>query len=127
MFYSEHRREMSVHFRNLYLLVKMIGETDNVDEGGNIMLKEVDRVTYAKSIRGQLSEGEMLFLRYNCLTDRGDKMKPLVNQFNLLKHLPIMSLLEFRAHRNKISSQREINTLDSHFIILDCERFYITV
>ena len=118
---------MSVHFRNLYLLVKMIGETDNVDEGGNIMLKEVDRVTYAKSIRGQLSEGEMLFLRYNCLTDRGDKMKPLVNQFNLLKHLPIMSLLEFRAHRNKISSQREINTLDSHFIILDCERFYITV
>lgn len=118
MFYSEHRREMSVHFRNLYLLVKMIGETDNVDEGGNIMLKEVDRVTYAKSIRGQLSEGEMLFLRYNCLTDRGDKMKPLVNQFNLLKHLPIMSLLEFRAHRNKISSQREINTLDSHFIIL---------
>ena len=53
---------MSVHFRNLYLLVKMIGETDNVDEGGNIMLKEVDRVTYAKSIRGQLSEGEMLFL-----------------------------------------------------------------
>lgn len=117
-FYSEHRREMSVHFRNLYLLAKYIGETDNVDEEGDIKITEDDRVEYAKSIRGQLSEGEMLLLRYNCLTSRGEKMRTFVNQFNLTKHLPIMSLLEFRKHRDKLRSDRDANTLDTHFIAL---------
>lgn len=117
-FYSEHRREMSVHFRNLYLLAKYIGETDNVDEEGDIKITEHDRVEYAKSIRGQLSEGEMLLLRYNCLTSRGEKMRTFVNQFNLIKHLPIMSLLEFRKHREKLRSYRDANTLDTHFIAL---------
>lgn len=117
-FYSEHRREMSVHFRNLYLLTKYIGETDNVDEEGDIKITEDDRVEYAKSIRGQLSEGEMLLLRYNCLTSRGEKMRTFVNQFNLTKHLPIMSLLEFRKHRDKLRSDRDANTLDTHFIAL---------
>ena len=117
-FYSEHRREMSVHFRNLYLLAKYIGETDNVDEEGDIKLTEQDRVEYAKSIRGQLSEGEMLLLRYNCLTSRGERMRTFVNQFNLTKHLPIISLLEFRKHRDKLRSDRDANTLDTHFIAL---------
>lgn len=117
-FYSEHRREMSVHFRNLYLLAKYIGETDNVDEEGNVKLTEQDRVEYAKSIRGQLSEGEMLLLRYNCLTSRGEKMRTFVNQFNLIKHLPVMSLLEFRRHRVKLRSYRDANTLDTHFMAL---------
>lgn len=118
VFYSEHRREMSVHFRNLYLLAKYIGETDHVDEEGDVKLTEQDRVEYAKSIRGQLSEGEMLLLRYNCLTTRGEKMRTFVNQFNLIKHLPIMSLLEFRKHRDKLRSCRDANTLDTHFIAL---------
>lgn len=116
--YANHRREMSVHFRNLYLLAKFIGETDNVDEEGKWKIKESDRVEYAKSIRGQLSEGEMILLRYNCLTNRGAKMRPFVNQFNLIKHLPLMSLLEFKRHRSKLNSDREANTLDSHFIEL---------
>lgn len=116
--YAQHRREMSVHFRNLYLLTKFIGETDNFDEDGKWKIKEADRVEYAKSIRGQLSEGEMILLRYNCMTSRGEKMRPFVNQFNLIKHLPLMSLLEFRIHRSKLNSDREANTLDSHFIEL---------
>ena len=117
-FYSEHRREMSVHFRNLYLLAKFVAETDNVDEDGNVKLTETDRVEYAKSIRGQLCEGEMLLLRYNCLTSRGEKMQTFINQFNLIKHLPVMSLLEFKKHRNHLTSQRQINTLDTHYIEL---------
>lgn len=117
-FYSEHRREMSVHFRNLYLLAKLVAETDNVDEVGNLKIRETDRVEYAKSIRGQLCEGEMLLLRYNCLTDRGEKMQSFVNQFNLIKHLSVMSLLEFKKHRVKLRSDREASTLDSHFIEL---------
>lgn len=117
-FYSAHSREMSVHFRSLYLLAKFVAETDNVDEEGNVKLTEPDRVEYAKSIRGQLSEGEMLLLRYNCLTSRGEKMQTFVNQFNLIKHLPVMSLLEFRKHRRHLNSKRQASTLDTHYIEL---------
>lgn len=117
-FYSAHRREMSVHFRNLYLLAKFVAETDNVDEEGNVKLTEADRVEYAKSIRGQLSDGEMLLLRYNCLTSKGEKMQTFVNQFNLIKHLPVMSLLEFRKHRKHLASDKHVSTLDTHYIEL---------
>ena len=117
-FYSAHRRELSVHFRNLYLLAKYVAEIDNIDGDGVVKITEPDRVVYAKSIRGQLSEGEMLLLRYNCLTSRGEKMQTFVNQFNLIKHLPVMSLLEFRKHRILLSSDKHANTLDTHYIEL---------
>ena len=60
----------------------------------------------------------MLLLRYNCLTSRGEKMRTLINQFNLIEHLPIMSLFEFRKHREKLRFYRDANTLDIHFIAL---------
>lgn len=37
-----------MHFRNLYLLAKLVAETDNVDEVGNLKIRETDRVEYAK-------------------------------------------------------------------------------
>ena len=117
-FYASHRREMSVHFRNLYLLAKLVGETCSLDEEYNWVIKDKDRVEYAKSIRGQLSEGEMILLRYNCLTSRGEKMRPFVNQFNFIKHMPVMSLFEFKKHRSKLNSDREANALDSHYVEL---------
>lgn len=86
-FYAENRTECSVHFRVLYLLVSLIAEAD---------IDEESRVMYAKCIRGQLSEGEMAVIRYNCMTANGTKMQQFVNQFNLLKHLPLMSIFEFR-------------------------------
>lgn len=45
-------------------------------------------------------------------------MQSFVNQFNLIKHLSVMSLLEFKKHRVKLRSDREASTLDSHFIEL---------
>mgnify|MGYP000013624214 CR=1 FL=1 len=118
-FYSEHRREMSVHFRNLYLLAKLVAETDNVDEVGNLKIRETDRVEYAKSIRGQLCEGEMLLLRYNCLTDRGEKMQSFVNQFNSYQTFVCDVTLGIQKTSGKIiRSDREASTLDSHFIEL---------
>ena len=57
--YTRNRRELSVHFRMLYLLCKLTAEEK---------MKDVLRASYSKSIRGQLSEGELLLLRYNgCL------------------------------------------------------------
>lgn len=88
----------------LYLLAKLTAEEKMEDEKY--------RVSYAKCIRGQLSEGEMLLLRYNCYTTYGKLMGQYINQFNLLKHLPIMSLLEFNNWRKTIGDQEKINALD---------------
>lgn len=108
-FYAANRVECSVHFRLLYLLVGLIAESDLDDDS---------RVLYAKCIRGQLSEGELAVVRYNCLTENGKKMQPFVNQFNLLKHLPLMSIFEFRKWKTLIDKDDQMSAIDTLFIAL---------
>lgn len=108
-FYAQNRRACSVHFRVLYLLVRFI------EEG---KIREEDRVLYIKSIRGQLTDGELLLLRYNCLTDLGEAMRKYVNHFNLLKHISLMSLLEFKQWSKKLANDHEKAALDAVFIAL---------
>lgn len=108
-FYSKNRRELSIHFRLLYLLVRLLAEAD---------IEEYDRVQYAKCVRGQLSDGEMILLRYNCQTQNGKAMRTYVNHFNLLKHIPMMSMLEFRKWKDLIKDSNERSALDSLFITL---------
>lgn len=107
--YTINRQNFSVHFRMLYLLTKLTAEEK---------IHESYRVSYAKTIRGQLSEGELLLLRYNCLSIYGVRMRTYVNKFNLIKHLPIMSLLEFTKWKNIIQDTNLINSIDQLFINL---------
>lgn len=107
--YTNNRRELSVHFRMLYLLCKLTAEEK---------MKDVLRASYSKSIRGQLSEGELLLLRYNGYTPYGQKMQQYLNQFNLLKHLPVMSLLEFSYWRRMVGQEQKISALDQLYLEL---------
>ena len=108
-FYAENREQLAVHFRGLYQLMRLVAESD---------IDEDDRVLYAKCIRGQLSDGELVILRYNCLTDNGFAMRRFVNHFNLLKHLPLMSLFEFRTWADMLPDKYMRSALDSTFISL---------
>ena len=108
-FYAQNRMACSVHFRVLYLLVRFI------EEG---KIREDDRVLYIKSIRGQLTDGELILLRYNCMTDLGEAMRKYVNHFNLLKHISLMSLLEFKQWSDKLANGHEKAALDAMFITL---------
>lgn len=108
-FYAENRMACSAHFRELYLLVRLVAEQP---------ISNHDRALYAKCVRGQLSEGETILLRYNCLTDNGKAMCRFVNHFNLLKHLPLMSLFEFRKWAKLIPNKHEQSALDTAFIAL---------
>lgn len=103
-FYSKKRLYLAVHFRMLYLLTSLISMS---------YLKDEDKVLYAKLVRGQLSENEMIILRYNSLSEYGKKMQNLCNEYNLTKHLPIMKLLEFKKHYNVIKHQVEENHLEN--------------
>ncbi len=110
-FYAKNRTALSVHMRTLYLLMKVIGEEPTISED--------IRVHYAKLVRGQLSESEMFLMRYNCYTTYGYNMRLYVNRFNMLKHLPMMSLLEFGKWREAMGNDMElINALDAMFLTL---------
>lgn len=108
-FYAGNREQLAVHFRELYQLARLVAESD---------IDEEDRVLYAKCIRGQLSDGELVILRYNCITDNGYAMRRFVNHFNLLKNLPLMSLFEFRAWADMLPDKHMRSALDSAFITL---------
>lgn len=114
-FYSNNRLYLAVHFRMLYLLTSLVSTSG---------LEMNDKVLYAKLIRGQLSESEMTMLRYNCHSDYGVKMQKYCNEFNLIKHLPVMQLLEFKMHYNIVKSAIDENVkelvvgLDTMFITL---------
>jgi hypothetical protein len=105
-FYAQYREYAAVYFRLLYRVFQLIDSSK---------IPEHKKAEYAKIVRCQLSEDEMFLLRYNAMTQNGRKMHVYVNRYNLLKHLPIMSLLEFTAWRKKIS-EVEKNYLDSLFI-----------
>ena len=99
----------------LYLLTSLVSTSG---------LETNDKVLYAKLIRGQLSESEMVMLRYNCHSEYGVKMQKYCNEFNLIKHLPVMQLLEFKMHYNILKSAIDENVkelvvgLDTMFITL---------
>ena len=117
-FYSENRTAISVHLRILYLMVSMISNSE---------LGTATKVEYAKLVRGQLSDAEMLIMRYNCLSDLGKKMRDYSNEYNLTKHISMIRLLEMKKYRNILDKyaidNREkeetlLNGLDMMFIEL---------
>lgn len=107
--YVTNKQFFSVHFRMLYLLAKLTAEEK---------IHENFRVSYAKSIRGQLSENELLIIRYNCLSQYGEKMRIYVNKFNFIKHISIMSLLEFTRWRNLVNNNKYCSSIDQLYIML---------
>lgn len=108
-FYIPKRDVAAVHFRTLFRLFDLIH---------NSPIEESKKVLYAKMLRSQLCEEELLLLRYNCHCHYGAEMRKYVNIYNLLKHLPLMSLGEFRAWRTFLNDENAINRIDTEFIAL---------
>lgn len=107
-FYAQHREHLSVHLRMLYQLLYFISNSQDIDER--------TKVEYAKAIRGNLTEAELIFIRYNCRCPFGKKLQPFVNEFNLLKHLPLISLFEFRKWAIMLDDNGQKTAINSVFI-----------
>lgn len=86
-FYEENRSLLASYYRLLYRIMQTIDEA-NIDD-------DIKR-RYAKIFRCQITEEELMLLRYNASTHYGKKMQVYINRYNLLKHLPKMHLLEFK-------------------------------
>lgn len=84
------------YFRNLYRMIKLVDETEFVPKND----LGIDDITYEKNnysekykytsiIRSQLSDYELLWLFYNCLSSNGnEKFKPLIEKYTLFKNIP---------------------------------------
>lgn len=92
-FYASNRLILSSYFRLLYRIMQTIRDA-KVDE--------CVKIRYSKIFRCLLSEDELLLLRYNAMSNYGVKMQICINQYNILKHLPFMRLLEF--HYDSVSN-----------------------
>ncbi len=78
-YYSKHRKLLAAYFRVVYRILEMIDSSDVEDK---------NKVHYVKIFRSQLTDTEMLLLRYNAYTSEGEKMQRYINDYNLLKLLP---------------------------------------
>lgn len=108
-FYVNYHEVAPIHFRILYRLFQLIDEA---------AISDIQRRDVAKIIRCQLSEEELLLLRYNCKSTYGEKMRLYLNRYNLQKHLPILSLLEFAPYRNALTDEKQRNRLDTELSVI---------
>lgn len=82
--YNDKREVLSSYFRALYRLLSIIDSATN--------LTEKEKFNYAKILRAQLSDYELIVLSYNSYTFLGKKTQYFILKYNLLKHIPVLSL-----------------------------------
>lgn len=103
-FYDSHEDFAPIYFRTIYRIFDVIDMAKVNDDV---------KVKYAKLIRCQFTETELVMLRYNAMWPVGKNMRALINEFNLLKHIRPLELLEYLEWRNRLteSSRRKVNIL----------------
>ena len=67
-------------------------------------------ITAIKFLRSQMNDAELCLLRYNSKSMQGRPFLELINEYNLLKHLPPLELLEYTYWRNKLNADEQSAT-----------------
>ena len=111
-FYTENLTVASVHFRLLYRIFQLI-------EKSKISVERKREV--AKIVRCQLSEQELFLLRYNAMSRHGKNVQKYINQYNLLKHLPLLSKLEFASYAKSVDEELKVNIINTEFYMFKQE------
>ena len=88
---ASHVGFVPIYYRVLYRIFDLI-EFSGISES--------DKVRYAKIVRSQFTDTELVLMRYNAMTQVGKNMVSYINEFNLLKHLPPLEMLEYAKWRN---------------------------
>lgn len=94
--YYENSNKLSIFFKTIYRLLKLIKDSG---------IKDEHKQQYAKILRSQLSKDELLILYYDYCSDLGEQVRILSREYNLLKYLKITDKLEFnicKFERNKV-------------------------
>jgi hypothetical protein len=76
--YDAHPSALGPYFRLLFQTFKFVADAE---------IEEEERIRFANIARGQISEGAVMLLAANGLTERGHRFVPLIERFGLLEHL----------------------------------------
>jgi hypothetical protein len=90
LFYKPNEQSLGPYFRTLYHVFKLIHRQR--------YLSRQEKIDYANIARSQLSRYELALLFYNGLTPYGEKFKPLIERYGILKHLDQFDLPD-AAHK----------------------------
>ena len=77
-FFPRHQHEIGHYFRNFHRILKFIDESD-----------VVNKANYTGILRAQMSTYELALLFYNALHPTGQKMKPLIERYQMLENLAV--------------------------------------
>ena len=112
--YLQTKEQTSQYFRTLYRIFRFISNSDFAHK---------EKMNYAKIIRAQLSESELFFIHYNAYTEYGTKFRQLINEFNIVKHLPILDKVEFKNYVGNFNPM-ELNGVN---LVLDDLKSFIKI
>lgn len=76
--YGKYPSALGPYFRLLFQTFKFVAEAE---------IQEDERIRFSNIARGQISEGAVMLLAANGLTERGHRFIPLIERFGLLEHL----------------------------------------
>lgn len=88
--YKRAQEDFGHYFRNLYRIIKLVDETDfNFDNKSDSEFSVfLIKYKYTSIIRAQISDYELLWLFYNCISKNGRlKFKPLIEKYSVLKNI----------------------------------------
>ena len=115
-FYFSHKAHLSHYFKSIYRLMKLIDDSH---------LSDADKFFYSKIVRSQLKEDEIFLLFYNAHTEYGKNFRSMILKYNLFKHLPSISKIEFSIfsqpatiamQANRLQYCEWIHSMLSHFV-----------
>lgn len=102
--YETVQTDFGHYFRNLYRIIKLVDETEfhthlELETSSNAkksiellnynLTNHKTKYEYTSMIRSQLSDYELLWLFYNCISKNGiEKFKPYIEKYSLLKNIP---------------------------------------
>ncbi len=87
--YYLQRNSLAHYFRSLYRIIRFIDDSSLTDK---------EKIFYSKIIRSQLKEHELLLLFYNAHTVYGRNFQSFILKYNILKHLPPTSKLQYKSY-----------------------------
>lgn len=108
--YYNNSKSLSIYFKTLYRLLKMIDDS---------IIESDHKQRYAKTLRSQLSENELLIIYYDYYSVLGEKVKILANKYKLLKHLNLMDKLEIDVNVFKENKVHVLAYLNELSLLLD--------
>lgn len=101
--YFTRKEKLSQYFKLAYRIIKIIDESE---------IKQEEKFKYIKIFRSQLSENEMLAIYYNSHSKVSGQLYLFILRYNLLKHLPSISKLEFQKYLySQVTSDSEAQNI----------------